>query len=238
MAKCSLCGSKYPFGVKPAYSYRDQEKTTICRHCARIYGENTPPDFQILKEAWAKNDEKVSHFSVSAQFELAFKVIAYLDKEHQWFYLDLATLKLKPLLFDCNNLLSIQIEDNGRMITTTKGSMGGAIVGGLIAGPVGAIAGQHAGTSYTAKEHGEKLALLHVQNEFGAQEIKIYQSRPAAIAAFQKSVMDIINPLEETTKLLSISSPADEIKKYKELLDMGAITQDEYDAKKKQLLDL
>jgi len=34
------------------------------------------------------------------------------------------------------------------------------------------------------------------------------------------------------------ASPADEIKKYKELLDMGAITQDEFDAKKKQLLGL
>lgn len=31
---------------------------------------------------------------------------------------------------------------------------------------------------------------------------------------------------------------ADEIKKYKELLDMGAITQEEFDTKKKQLLDL
>ncbi|MXV52588.1 hypothetical protein GS399_16565 [Pedobacter sp. HMF7647] len=33
-------------------------------------------------------------------------------------------------------------------------------------------------------------------------------------------------------------SPADEIKKYKELLDSGAITQDEYNAKKKQLLGI
>ena len=34
------------------------------------------------------------------------------------------------------------------------------------------------------------------------------------------------------------ASPADEIKKYKELLDMGAITQEEFDAKKRQLLGL
>ena len=34
------------------------------------------------------------------------------------------------------------------------------------------------------------------------------------------------------------TSPADELKKYKELLDMGIITQDEFDAKKKQLLGL
>ena len=33
-------------------------------------------------------------------------------------------------------------------------------------------------------------------------------------------------------------SPADELKKYKELLDMGIITQEEFDAKKKQLLGL
>ncbi len=36
----------------------------------------------------------------------------------------------------------------------------------------------------------------------------------------------------------STGSAADEIKKYKELLDMGAITQAEFDAKKKQLLGL
>ena len=34
------------------------------------------------------------------------------------------------------------------------------------------------------------------------------------------------------------TSAADEIKKFKELLDMGVITQEEFDAKKKQLLGL
>lgn len=34
------------------------------------------------------------------------------------------------------------------------------------------------------------------------------------------------------------TSTADEIKKFKELLDMGAISQEEYDAKKKELLGL
>ncbi|MDE7050542.1 MAG: SHOCT domain-containing protein, partial [Lactobacillus sp.] len=34
------------------------------------------------------------------------------------------------------------------------------------------------------------------------------------------------------------SDPLDEIKKLKGLLDIGAITQEEFDAKKKQLLDL
>ena len=41
-----------------------------------------------------------------------------------------------------------------------------------------------------------------------------------------------------TQKQESQISVADEIKKFKELLDMGAITQEEFDAKKKQLLGL
>jgi hypothetical protein len=36
---------------------------------------------------------------------------------------------------------------------------------------------------------------------------------------------------------MAASSPLDELKKLKELLDNGAITQDEYDAKKKEILD-
>ena len=35
----------------------------------------------------------------------------------------------------------------------------------------------------------------------------------------------------------SVSSTADELKKYKELLDVGAITEDEFDTKKKELLN-
>ena len=43
---------------------------------------------------------------------------------------------------------------------------------------------------------------------------------------------------EKTVDAAPVFSPADEIKKYKELLDMGAITQEEFEAKKKQLLNL
>ena len=37
---------------------------------------------------------------------------------------------------------------------------------------------------------------------------------------------------------VATSSPADELKKFKELLDLGVISQEEFDAKKKQLLGL
>ena len=40
------------------------------------------------------------------------------------------------------------------------------------------------------------------------------------------------------TTIVNASSPAEELKKMKELLDLGIITQEELDAKKKQLLGL
>ena len=41
-----------------------------------------------------------------------------------------------------------------------------------------------------------------------------------------------------STIVQQATSPAEELKKMKELLDMGIITQEEFDAKKKQLLGL
>ena len=41
-----------------------------------------------------------------------------------------------------------------------------------------------------------------------------------------------------TPSMTNISSVADEIKKYKELLDSGILTQEEFDKKKKELLNL
>ncbi|WP_312504735.1 SHOCT domain-containing protein, partial [Bacillus luti] len=44
--------------------------------------------------------------------------------------------------------------------------------------------------------------------------------------------------VEELTTTNATISVADELKKFKELLDMGVITEDEFNAKKKQLLNI
>ena len=59
-----------------------------------------------------------------------------------------------------------------------------------------------------------------------------------------KSINDLLinrqkkNAEPTTPPVTSSTSNADELKKYKDLLDSGIITQDEFDAKKKQLLGL
>ena len=61
--------------------------------------------------------------------------------------------------------------------------------------------------------------------------------------ANSKEVTDVINSLigkrnNNSTTVINTKSDADELAKYKELLDKGIISKEEFDAKKKQLLGL
>ena len=50
-----------------------------------------------------------------------------------------------------------------------------------------------------------------------------------------------VSEYKQAANVVNVAAPqsnADELKKYKELLDAGVITQEEFDAKKKQLLGL
>ncbi|MDO5143831.1 MAG: SHOCT domain-containing protein [bacterium] len=59
-----------------------------------------------------------------------------------------------------------------------------------------------------------------------------------AIFARVKAAVDKAKQMKTSEKTNNAVSVADELKKFKELLDMGIITQEEFDAKKKHLLGL
>ena len=58
------------------------------------------------------------------------------------------------------------------------------------------------------------------------------------VKAFIEDAKENATRNQGTTIIQQAASPAEELKKMKELLDMGIITQEEFDAKKKQLLGL
>jgi len=81
------------------------------------------------------------------------------------------------------------------------------------------------------------------------QALRNENALPLAAAGQNEEAMKIKTYVEEqilkqannksgTTIVQQATSPAEELKKMKELLDMGIITQEEFDAKKKQLLGL
>ena len=55
---------------------------------------------------------------------------------------------------------------------------------------------------------------------------------------FNERKNSVVHNVQPAPVVINNSSNADELKKYKELLDMGAISQEEYDQKKKELLGL
>ena len=58
------------------------------------------------------------------------------------------------------------------------------------------------------------------------------------VKAFVEQAKENATKSQGTTIIQQAASPAEELKKMKELLDMGIITQAEFHAKKKQLLGL
>lgn len=77
------------------------------------------------------------------------------------------------------------------------------------------------------------------ENTFTWDTTKQSNEKMQEVAAYCKKRVDEIKAGKNASpSIVQQLSPADELKKYKELLDMGVITQEEFNAKKKQLLGL
>ena len=78
---------------------------------------------------------------------------------------------------------------------------------------------------------GKKLIMSDGKKEVANEKMR-------EITNYIKSRLDEIKTKGYSPSIVQFISPAEELKKMKELLDMGIITQEEFDAKKKQLLGL
>lgn len=108
----------------------------------------------------------------------------------------------------------------------------GAIIGGALTGGVGAIVGAAVGgKKKDASSFFVDFMDIETKQEFTVQ---VKQAKGHFHDVNQFRVANI--PLDTTEE--NIQSSADEIKKFKELLDADVITQEEFDAKKKELLGI
>lgn len=162
------------------------------------------------------------------------------------------SFKIGKDIFAYENLLSFELLEDGQSIT--KGGLGRAVAGGLLFGGVGAIVGGVTGGKKSKGICNSMKLRISFKNahtdvvyiDFILTETKtngfIYK---AAQDNAQKciTVLETINDANQsvvnqsTYSNQSVSS-ADEIIKFKNLLDQGIITQEEFDAKKKELLGL
>lgn len=201
-----------------------------------------------LKES-EENKKRVQNFNPT----LKEGGYIWFDDNNKWFVLPKGTLISKIdncHVFKYNELLDFEVLEDGN--TITKGGFGKAIVGGAIFGLAGAIAG---GTSKKSKQVCTKLEIkittkntdnpviyLNLINTEFKKDGLIYKIASKSVQNILSKFQIIVNQLEEekgvSIKNNSNISVADEIKKFKELLDNGIISQEEFDVKKKQLLGL
>lgn len=169
-------------------------------------------------------------------------------------------------VYDFSDVLSYKINktehNDSKTQTKHKHALTRAVVGGVLTAPVGglgAIVGGFTGkkeTTTITKDFLDHLGVIISFTDGSSFEIEFVNSTVKTSSLIARTGIDETNRL--TTLLQAIvkenetlnvefsatqSSPAaadplDEIEKLKGLLDIGAITQEEFDAKKKQLLDL
>ena len=138
---------------------------------------------------------------------------------------------------------------------TTKGKSGrvalGAAVGSLIAPGLGTVVGMGIGASGKKKKNiQEKTSSVsesvEIETPATLKFVQIGTNEPANILIACTSYLDTclrcFNIVTESdTKITECTynqnDPIEQIKKLKELLDIGAITQEEFDLKKKELLN-
>lgn len=147
-----------------------------------------------------------------------------------------------------DNIISYEIRQNDKEIIKRSG-LGRAAAGGLLFGPAGAIVGAATGSSKTVGTV-SNISITIETNSENKKEKKVFIPYLAMrkIKTNSLEYKDIMKDLESLVGVLddildksvpqSNLSAADEIKKFKELLDMDVITQDEFDTKKKELLGL
>lgn len=158
----------------------------------------------------------------------------------------------KAVPYSYDDIVDYELLEDGTSIT--KGGLGNAVVGGVLFGSVGAMVGGMTGTRKTSSKCTNLMIKITVNNVSEPVEyIKLISSpTDKRSAAYKKaffnaqqilSMLQVIcsqctDDVEENKVETSEPSVIDEIRKYKELWDEGIITDEEFRAKKAQLLNL
>ncbi len=132
-----------------------------------------------------------------------------------------------------------------------KGSLGGAVIGGALLGPVGAAAGyvgagktKRGGKDITTATISSRNVEMPAPGTITLKNNKTGETHTIGFSILSSTNAKILNFNMECSQIVAESevveieekSSLDLLKEYKELLDLGILTQEEFDQKKKELL--
>lgn len=192
-----------------------------------------------------KNESKDIEFNATKKIGIYFLV----DEENkQWVIPDgFMNGKIKNArIHSYSDIIDFELLEDGTSVA--KGGLGRAVVGGLLFGGVGAVVGGVTGgkkaneictnlkVKITVKDMDSPTEYINLITTPTKKSGIIYKSSYSIaqniLSLLQVMCDNVQVPVEESI------SVADELKKFKELLDSGAITQEEFDNQKAKLLSL
>lgn len=251
---CDICGEKAGLN-----RFKTQDGW-ICRKCFKKCGFNlNSPIMQFSTERIKsilyndiKNEEELDKFHATKsigsflQFDENQRKIKIINSTQGQ--------KIKFQIYNYEDILNCELLEDD--VNVTKGGLGSAIVGGMIAGDVGAIVGSVTGSKKTEKGFIDTLKIRITVNDLTSPTayIQLISRRAKTNSAFCQNAYrfadDILSALsiiingnlqdsahQQCGSSHTLDVP-EEIRKFKRLLDEGIISQEEFNTKKKQLLEI
>ena len=231
MAKCPICGEKLGLLAKVKVSDGD-----ICPVCASICASHATLPIATIQGYWETNKARWGSFTPTQTLKSLASETITIDDTHRYFIFgDVKKLKVEPVVFSFDEVDSYEMETvGGKTVTKKKGGITRAVVGGVVAGPIGALVGSGTAKAETKTVGGVKMTKVHFTTYAGKVQ-RMSSTYPIGFTDFLDRCIADASSEPATT---AVASAADEILKYKELLDKGIITAEEFSAKKAQLLGL
>lgn len=225
--ECAICGK--PTGLN---RHKTKDDKWVCPRC---YKEK----LKFRDKAYKLTADEVKNMG---EFKATKKINNFIEID------DInKKILINKKIYNYNEIIDFELLEDGESIA--KGGLGRALVGGALFGGVGAIVGGITGgkkskpicnslkVKITINDINNPTVYVNFINTSTKKSSIIYRTEFDLAQKCLSTLQLIVNGNQEV-KETPIGSDADEILKFKNLLDQGIISQEEFEAKKKQLLGI
>lgn len=220
MAKCPICDQKIGFMLKAKVS-----DGIICTTCARICASHATKSISEIQAYWNLNRERLDAFSKTHTFKSFGSGVVVIDDVNRLIsFGDIRRGSVESLVYKYDEIDGYECEVGGK---TTIIKRRGGTTGTIIEDMVGKEIVPAGGTT---------VVRVHLATSSGKIQ-EIVTPPPSEIIPFLDECLAVPKNVAQSKEHTGISV-ADEILKFKNLLDVGIITQEEFETKKKELLGL
>lgn len=235
--KCAVCG-------KNAWNTLNLRNGIMCYDCSEKIREQVPVKQYGFRDRDLFFNTYLLFLQQEENCECSYaQQICFNDKEQKCYIIS-ANLQDGLLEVNYSDIAEFELLEDGASVSS--GGLGRAVVGGLLLGGVGAIVGGITGSKVQKKICNKLTLKLTVKNHntptifinLVIKEIKTKNKNYEYIYSQAQQCLSKLQLIcnESSDKVQSNISVADELLKFKQLLDMGVITSEEFDKKKQELL--